>query len=58
MENILDISDPEFSELRHKWIDQVSHTPETCHSHCVVWGNTKAANLIIDVNDDASLMDF
>lgn len=51
-------SDPKYSKLRQKWVDQISHTLKHLHSHNIIWGNAKAANVLIDVNEDAYLIDF
>ena len=54
----IDGHDPKFSELRQKWLDQISRTLEQFHSHGIIWGDAKAANVLIDVNEDAYLIDF
>ncbi|KAK5987840.1 hypothetical protein PT974_11974 [Cladobotryum mycophilum] len=46
------------AELRRKWADQIRETVNELHEIGVVWGDGKAANVIIDVNDDAWLIDF
>jgi hypothetical protein len=56
--NCINGRDPKFSELRQKWVDQISHTIEHMHSHNIIWGDAKAANVLIDVNEDAYLIDF
>lgn len=56
--NCIDGQDPEYSQLRHKWFDQVSRTLEQFHAHGIVWGDAKAANVLLDVNDDAYLVDY
>lgn len=50
--------DPMYSHLRQKWVDQVSHTLERFHEHNIIWGEAKAANVLLDYNDDAYLVDF
>lgn len=50
--------DPKNSEFRQKWVDQISHTLKRLHSHDIVWGDAKAANVLIGVNGDAYLIDF
>ncbi|KAJ5464051.1 hypothetical protein N7475_007186 [Penicillium sp. IBT 31633x] len=50
--------DDGFSELRQKWVDQVSHTINHLHSYNIIWGDAKAANVLIDANEDAYLIDF
>ncbi|KAK2804488.1 hypothetical protein FQN50_006563 [Emmonsiellopsis sp. PD_5] len=49
---------PKHSEFRQKWFDQISRTLQHLHSHNIVWGDAKAANVLIDVNWDAYLIDF
>ncbi|KAJ5835679.1 hypothetical protein N7447_001705 [Penicillium robsamsonii] len=56
--NCIDGHDPKFSELRQKWADQISHTIKHLHSYNIIWGDTKAANVLIDANEDAYLIDF
>lgn len=56
--NCVDGHDPKFSNLRQKWVDQIAQTLEKLHSHNIVWGDAKAANVLIDVNEDAYLIDF
>ncbi|EGC41696.1 conserved hypothetical protein [Histoplasma capsulatum var. duboisii H88] len=54
----IDGRDPRFSELRKKWLDQVTVTLKHLHSQGIIWGDAKAANILIDVNGDAYLIDF
>ncbi|CAI7665446.1 unnamed protein product [Penicillium glandicola] len=56
--NCIDGRDPKFFELRQKWVDQISHALENFHSHGIIWGDAKAANVLIDANEDAYLIDF
>ncbi|CAG8885699.1 unnamed protein product [Penicillium egyptiacum] len=56
--NCIDGHDPNFSELRQKWVDQISHTLKHFHSHNIIWGDAKAANVLIDINKDACLVNF
>ncbi|KAJ5796129.1 uncharacterized protein N7518_004669 [Penicillium psychrosexuale] len=56
--NCIDGHDPKYSELRQKCFDQVSHTLQHFHLHHIIWGDAKAANVLIDVNEDAYLIDF
>ncbi|KAE8326626.1 hypothetical protein BDV39DRAFT_215602 [Aspergillus sergii] len=49
---------PKYSGFRQKWIDQISHTLKHLHAHNIVWGDAKAANVLIDTNADAYLIDF
>ncbi|KAJ5456825.1 hypothetical protein N7530_012099 [Penicillium desertorum] len=51
--NCIDGRDPKYSELRHKWVDQVSHTLKQFHSQNIIWGDAKAENVLVDVNNDA-----
>jgi serine/threonine protein kinase len=39
-------------------MDQISQTLEKLHSHNIIWGDAKPANVLIDVNEDAYLIDF
>jgi hypothetical protein len=50
--------DPKFSDLRQKWVDQIAQTLEKLHSHKIVWGDAKSADVLIDANEDAYLIDF
>lgn len=54
----IDGRDARYSGLWQKWTDQISHTLKHLHSHNIVWGDAKAANVLIDVNGDAYLIDF
>ncbi|WEW56988.1 hypothetical protein PRK78_002447 [Emydomyces testavorans] len=54
----IDGRNPKYSKLRQKWIDQISHTLQCLHSHKIVWGDAKADNVLIDLNEDAYLIDF
>jgi serine/threonine protein kinase len=45
-------------ERRAKWVSQVQETVETLHRIGIVWGDGKADNVLIDVNDDTWLIDF
>ncbi|EEP78258.1 predicted protein [Uncinocarpus reesii 1704] len=54
----VDGRDPSFSELRKKWLDQVTVTLKHLHSRGIIWGDAKAANVLTDVNNDAYLIDF
>lgn len=56
--NCIDGHDPNFSELRQKWVDQISQTLTQFHSHNIIWGDAKPANVLIDVNENAYLIDF
>ncbi|QSS64057.1 PKc-like superfamily domain-containing protein [Histoplasma capsulatum] len=54
----IDGRDPRLSELRKKWLDQITVTLKHLHSQGIIWGDAKAANVLIDVNEDAYLNDF
>ncbi|PGH35247.1 hypothetical protein GX50_01943 [[Emmonsia] crescens] len=54
----IDGRDPKYSELRQKWGDQISHTLKCLHSRGIIWGDAKAANVLIDANGDAYSIDF
>lgn len=54
----IDGRDPKYSEVRQKWVGQISHTLKHLNRHHIVWGYAKAANVLIDVNGDAYMMDF
>ena len=51
-------SDPKFSDLRKKLVDQISHTLKSLHSRDIIWGDAKAENVLIDGNKDAYLIDL
>ena len=53
-----DDRDPNFLQPRQKWFKQISHTLKHLHSQGIVWGDAKAANVLVDANDDAYLIDF
>ncbi|KAL6355460.1 hypothetical protein LRP88_11050 [Fusarium phalaenopsidis] len=44
--------------LKNKWIDQVEATLRRLHEVGIVWGDVKPDNVMIDVSDDAVLVDF
>jgi serine/threonine protein kinase len=45
--------------LRLKWMGQIESTLEVLHQAGIVWGDVKAANVLIDdVNQDAWIIDF
>ncbi|KAJ5532031.1 hypothetical protein N7494_008583 [Penicillium frequentans] len=54
----IDGQDPMYYQLRQKWVDQVSHTLERFHEHEIIWGDAKAANVLLDFDDDAYVVDF
>jgi Protein kinase domain len=45
-------------ERREKWANQIIQTVEQIHEIGVIWGDAKAANILIDVDDNAWLVDF
>ncbi|EAQ90269.1 hypothetical protein CHGG_02204 [Chaetomium globosum CBS 148.51] len=44
--------------LRERWAGQIKEAVQQLHEGGVVWGDAKAANILIDKNDDAWLIDF
>ncbi|KAM6511302.1 hypothetical protein FALCPG4_016304 [Fusarium falciforme] len=44
--------------LKTKWIDQVEATLRRLHEVGIVWGDVKPDNAMIDVSEDAVLVDF
>lgn len=44
--------------LRQRWADQVNSTLKHLHKAGIVWGDIKAANILIDRNMDAWIIDF
>ncbi|KAI1370112.1 hypothetical protein F4677DRAFT_439270 [Hypoxylon crocopeplum] len=44
--------------LRRKWAAQVKSTVERLHAAGIIWGDVKAANVLIDVNKEAWVIDF
>ncbi|RSL94799.1 hypothetical protein CDV31_014163 [Fusarium ambrosium] len=45
-------------KLRQKWLLQISETMGFLHSFGLFWGDGKAANVVIDPNNDAWLIDL
>lgn len=45
-------------ERREKWANQMIQTAEQIHKIGVIWGDAKAANILIDEDDNAWLVDF
>lgn len=45
-------------DLRKKWAGQVTETIKFLHSIGVVWGDAKPSNVIINLQNDAYLVDF
>lgn len=54
----IDVSDPQYSGLPQKWFDQISRTLEVLHAHGIVWGDAKADNILIDLNENEYLIYF
>lgn len=46
------------STLRRKWDMQVTTTLACLHQAHLIWGDVKAANILIDINEDAWIIDF
>jgi hypothetical protein len=44
--------------LRQRWVDQVNSTLKHLHEAGIVWGDAKAANVLVDGNMDAWIVDF
>ncbi|KAL2128477.1 hypothetical protein VTI74DRAFT_9129 [Chaetomium olivicolor] len=44
--------------LRRKWAAQIEHTVKELHRHGVVWGDAKPDNVVIDIDDNAWVLDF
>lgn len=44
--------------LRQRWADQVNSTLKWLHEAGIVWGDAKAANVLVDRNMDAWVIDF
>src|SRR6266480_4022953 len=43
---------------RRKWASQIRHSVSILHGIGVVWGDAKAENVLIDVDDNAWIIDF
>lgn len=54
----IDVSNPKYSGLKGKWFDQIKQTLRHLHSHGITWGDAAATNILIDIKDDAYLVDF
>lgn len=44
--------------LCNEFIRQVSHSVEVLHAHDIVWGDAKTENLLMDIHNNAWLIDF
>ena len=44
--------------LRRKWAAQIEQTVKELHRHGVVWGDAKPDNVVIDMDDNAWVLDF
>jgi serine/threonine protein kinase len=49
---------PKYTSLRQKWLDQITRSLENLHVHDVTWGDAKPDNVLIDIQDDAYIIDF
>lgn len=49
---------PEQSALRQKWLKQITHSLHELHARQITWGDAKPDNVLIDVHDNAYLIDF
>lgn len=45
-------------ELRKRWASQIRRSLDRLHENDIIWGDAKAANVLIDQNDDAWIIDF
>jgi tRNA A-37 threonylcarbamoyl transferase component Bud32 len=45
-------------ELRQKWIDQINRSIRELHAHRIAWGDAKPNNVLVDVHNNAYLIDF
>lgn len=52
------VSDNTPKPLRQRWADQVTSTVRRVHEAEIVWGDAKAANVLVDLNMDAWIIDF
>lgn len=44
--------------LRERWGGQITYTLKSLHEAGIIWGDAKAANVLIDGNQDAWIVDF
>ena len=44
--------------LQHGWAEQVKSTVERLHEASISWGDAKAENVLVDVNENAWVIDF
>lgn len=56
--NCIDGRNPKYSQLRQKWLEQISHTLKHLHAHNIVWGDAKAANVLLDMDENAYIVEF
>ncbi|KHO10651.1 TPR repeat-containing protein [Metarhizium robertsii ARSEF 23] len=45
-------------ELRRRWATQISDTVHILHDRNIIWGDAKAENILIDMDDNAWIIDF
>lgn len=45
-------------QLRNKWLEQIDYSLSKLHAKSIVWGDAKPDNVLVDVHDDAYLIDF
>ena len=45
-------------EQKKEWMRQINGTVQALHQHGIVWGDVKPANVVIDKNMDAWVVDF
>ncbi|KAF2786131.1 hypothetical protein K505DRAFT_412129 [Melanomma pulvis-pyrius CBS 109.77] len=44
--------------LHDKWLKQMTHSLKELHAHQIVWGDAKPENVLVNIHDDAYLIDF
>ncbi|KAJ5100275.1 hypothetical protein N7456_006327 [Penicillium angulare] len=58
LECILSSETPLTFSLREKWRKQITTTVTKLHEAGIIWGDTKAGNILIDSKEDAWVIDF